>query len=180
MKIEGTYSIACPRELLFPLFTDPAVLARAVPGCRKLERESDDLFRASLEAGVGAIKGTYDGTVKVSERAPPERLVLAVEGQGKTGFVKGLARLSLAETQENGKPATNLAWEADVQVGGTIASVGQRMISGASKVMAGQFFAALEAEARAAAAGAAPPRQGPITNLFRLLRHLLGRLFRSG
>ncbi len=178
MKIEGESLVPGPRERVFALFVDEAVLRRCVPGVKKLEREGEDRFAGTLEVGVGSVKGVYDGTVTFKERAPPERLVMQVEAKGKQGFAKGTGSLRFEGVEAGGRPATRVVYEGDVQVGGTIASVGQRMVQGAAKVMAGQFFAAIEAEAKALEAQAPPPRQGPFLNLVRWLLSVVRGLLR--
>ena len=179
MKIEGTYTIAAGRERVFALLLDGAVLRRCVPGCKELTRQADDRFDATLEVGVGSVKGVYTGTLTIAEKVAPERLAMAVSGKGKAGFVNGKGTLRLEPIEEAGASATRIVYEGDVQIGGTIATVGQRMLSGAAAMMTGQFFAAIDAEAKAAAAEAPPPRQGALVNLFRwlwaLVRGLVGR-----
>lgn len=169
MKIDGEALVPGARERVFALLVDEAVLRRCVPGVQALERDGDDRFKGRLEVGVGSVKGVYDGTVTFKEKVEPERLVMLVEAKGKQGFAKGTGSLRLEAVDCGGKPATRVLYEGDVQVGGTIASVGQRMVQGAAKVMAGQFFAAVEAEAKAVEAQAPPPKQGPFRNLLRWL-----------
>jgi len=101
-----------------------------------------------------------------------------VDGQGKLGFVRGKGFLRLEAEESSGAPSTRLVYQGEVQIGGTLAGVGQRMIQAASKVMVGQFFAAIEAEAKAAqSTSAMPVRHGPLRNLLRWLRSILRGLF---
>ncbi|MBI3268982.1 MAG: carbon monoxide dehydrogenase subunit G [Planctomycetes bacterium] len=198
MKIDGEYLMPGSRARVFALLVDPAVLQRCVPGCKRLEREADHRYVATLEVGIGSVKGLFEGSVELAEQVPPERLVMLVEGKGKPGFAKGKGsvRLEALPDDAGGAPLTRVVYEGEVQVGGTIASVGQRMIQGASKVMAGQFFASLEAEAKVAAEAAAraaasaanpeapplppplPPKHGPVRAFGRWLWSLLRGLFR--
>ena len=89
-----------------------------------------------MKVGVAGLKGTYKGTAAIRDRKEPESLTLAFEGKGGPGFVRGTAAITLAEEAES----TRLDSTADVQVGGLIASVGQRMLGGVSKMMADKFF----------------------------------------
>src|SRR6266849_9455488 len=147
MKIEGTHELDAPRERVFALITDPEVLRRCIPGCESLEKTDEDTYAAIMKAGVGMIKGTFKGTVKLEEMRPPEHYRLAVDGKGGPGFVKGTGDFDLEEKDG----ATLIRYTGEMQVGGTIAGIGQRMIQGAAKMMATRFFTALEVEAKTAA-----------------------------
>jgi hypothetical protein len=174
MKIEGTHELRAPRERVFQLLTDPSVLQRCITGCESLEQTGADEYAATLRSGVGAIKGVFRGNVRLSEIRPPEHYRITVDGKGQPGFVKGTGEFDL--TEQNG--ATNIAYAGDLQVGGTIAGVGQRMVQGAAKMMAAQFFAALEAEAQAAVNEQPPPKHGFFRNALRWLSGLLRKLFK--
>jgi uncharacterized protein len=137
MKMEGTYTIPAPRQAVWEAFQDPERLRQALPGCEKLEAAGPDEYRATMKVGVAAIKGTFEGKVRLSNRQPPESYRMAVEGSGKPGFMKGDAVMTLADGEAG---ATTISYTADVQVGGLIAGVGQRMLGGVAKMMADQFF----------------------------------------
>jgi len=144
MKIEGTHQINAPRERVYALLTDPEILRRCIPGCESLEKTEENAYAATLKAGVGMVKGTFKGNVKLEAMRPPEHYRLAVDGKGGPGFVKGTGDFDLEEKDG----ATLIRYAGEMQVGGTIAGIGQRMIQGAAKMMASRFFVALEAEAR--------------------------------
>src|SRR5713226_2626072 len=144
MKIEGTQGLSTPRERVYGLLTDPEVLRRCIPGCESLVKTEQGHFEATLKAGVGAIKGTFRGNVNLEDMRPPEHYRLRVEGKGVMGFAKGSANFDLLEQDDR----TLINYSGELQVGGTIAGVGQRMIEGAAKMMASRFFTALETEAQ--------------------------------
>jgi uncharacterized protein len=145
MKIEGTQELHAPRERVYSALTDPEILQRCIPGCESLEKTAADTYAATLKAGVGAIKGTFKGEVRLENMRPPEHYRIVVEGKGGVGFAKGSADFDLEEKEG----ATLIKYSGELQIGGTIAGVGQRMIQGAAKMMAARFFAALEAEVKA-------------------------------
>ena len=136
MKIEGSADIPAPREKVWAAFLDPDVLAQALPGCEKLEAIGPNEYKATMKVGVAAIKGTFEGKVKLSDLEPPNRYRMAVEGSGGPGFVRGDAGMQLSDVDGG----TKVSYDADVQVGGLIASVGQRMLGGVSRMMLDQFF----------------------------------------
>ncbi|HEY7140844.1 MAG TPA: carbon monoxide dehydrogenase subunit G [Methylomirabilota bacterium] len=142
MTLDGSHLFKAPRDRVWALFNDPTVLARATPGCERLEPVGPDEFEATLSVGVAAVKGTYQGRLAITDKRAPEGYTLRVEGTGRPGFVKGEGRLSLAE-QEDGTLATI---KAEAQVGGLIAAVGQRLVGAAGRMLMSQFFSALEAE----------------------------------
>jgi carbon monoxide dehydrogenase subunit G len=136
MKIEGSADIPAPREKVWAAFLDPDVLAQALPGCEKLEAIGPNEYKATMKVGVAAIKGTFEGKVKLSDLEPPNRYRMAVEGSGGPGFVRGDAGMQMSDVDGG----TKVSYDADVQVGGLIASVGQRMLGGVTKMMLDQFF----------------------------------------
>jgi len=136
VKIEGSYDFPAPRQKVWAALLDPARLAAAMAGCEKLEAVGEGEYRAILKIGVAAVKGTFEGKVTLSDLEPPTRYKMAVEGSGGPGFVRGAAALELAEVQGG----TRLSYSADVQVGGLIASVGQRMLGGVAKMILDDFF----------------------------------------
>lgn len=170
MKLEGTHELRAARERVYAALLDPAVLARCIPGCERLEATGEHAYAATLRTGVGAIKGLFNGNVRLEDMRPPEHYRIVVDGKGQPGFLKGAGDLDLSEHEG----VTVIKYTGDVQVGGTIAGVGQRMIQGAAKMMAAQFFTALEAEAQAAPSD--PPPQHSFFSL--ALRWLAGRLRR--
>ena len=144
MLIEGTQELRAPRERVYAALIDPEILRRCIPGCESLELIGELTYAATLKAGVGSIKGAFKGIVRLEEMLPPEHYRIVVEGKGIVGFAKGSANFDLFD--QGG--STMIKYSGELQVGGTIAGVGQRMIQGAAKMMAGRFFTALEAEAR--------------------------------
>ncbi len=173
MKIEGTHQLNAPRERVYALLTNPEVLRRCIPGCESLEKTEENTYAATLKAGVGVVKGTFKGNVKLEAMRSPEHYRIVVDGKGGPGFVKGSGDFDL-EAQDGG---TLIKYAGEMQVGGTIAGVGQRMIQGAAKMMASQFFTALEAET--AAEGEAPPKQGLFRTALRWFSGWLRRLFQG-
>jgi carbon monoxide dehydrogenase subunit G len=137
MKIEGRYEIPASAERIFEALQDPGVLTRCIPGCEKLEETGDGKYKATLKVGIGAIRGTYTGSVAVTDREPVDRLTLAVDGSGAPGFVRGTGIVSLTE-RDGG--LTELAVAGDAAVGGKIAAVGQRMLGGVAKQLMDSFF----------------------------------------
>jgi carbon monoxide dehydrogenase subunit G len=137
MKVEGANEISAAQDKVWAAFLDPATLAKAIPGCEGLEEIGPGEYKAIMKVGVAAIKGTFEGKVKLMDLEPPSRYRMSVEGKGGPGFVKGEAAMSLAAVDPG---TTRVSYDADVQVGGLIASVGQRMLGGVSKMMLDQFF----------------------------------------
>jgi uncharacterized protein len=136
MKIEGTQDVPASQDKVWAAFLDPNTLAKAIPGCEGLEEVGPGEYKAVMKVGVAAIKGTFEGRVKLMDLEPPNRYRMAVEGKGGPGFVRGEAAMALAPIDGG----TRVSYDADVQVGGLIASVGQRMLGGVSKMMLDQFF----------------------------------------
>ena len=144
MKIEGTHELHVTRERVYALLTNPAVLQRCIPGCESLEKTDENTYAATLKAGIGAIKGRFKGSVRLEEMRSPEHYRIVVDAKGGPGFVKGSGDFDLEEKNSG----SLIKYAGEMQVGGIIAGVGQRMIEGAAKMMARKFFTALEKEAQ--------------------------------
>ncbi len=139
MKIDGSHDVPAPRQKVWDAFLNPELLRRAIPGCEKLEAIGPDEYKATMKVGVAAVKGTFEGKVKLSDLQPPESYRMSVEGSGGPGFVRGGTAIRLTDIDGG----TRVSYDADVQVGGLIAGVGQRMLGGVTKMMADKFFSTM-------------------------------------
>jgi len=138
MKIEGAYKVPGARDFVYKQLLDPKVLAHALPGCEELIPNADGSYQARMKVGIAAIKGTYQGRVEILDLNPPEGFRMRVNAQGKGGFLKGEGEISLTSVDEE----TTVSYSGETQVGGMIASVGQRMIQAATRKVVDQFFQA--------------------------------------
>ncbi len=138
MKLEGSYTVPAPRAKVWQELLNPQTLARSLPGCEKFEAKPDGSFSAELKVGIAAVKGTYRGRVEILDARPPERFRMKIDGQGSGGFLKGEGTLSLAD----GGQETTVSYSGEAQVGGLIASIGQRFVQGAARQVVNQFFEA--------------------------------------
>ena len=136
MKISGSYEIQAARDQVWRHLVEPHSLARCIPGCKKLKETRPQLYKAELEVGIAGIKGNYQGEVQLSELKPPVRLKMTLQGQGKSGHLKGVGKIQLLEKAKH----TDIQYSGDVQIGGLVASVGQRMMLVAARRMTQQFF----------------------------------------
>jgi uncharacterized protein len=142
MEIAGSYTFNAQPSRVWDLLMDPVVISSCIPGCERLEPVGEDRYRARLTVALAAITGTYDGTVVISDKAPPTSYRLTVEGQGKPGFVKGTITIALHADQAT----TIVDVNGKVETGGPIARLGQRLIGSVSKMMQDRFFACLQSK----------------------------------
>jgi len=152
MKLQGTATLHGDRETVFAALTDPGVLARCIPGCESLDLTGQDSYKMTVSAGVGAIRGRYDGQVRLTDLVRPDGYVMNARGAGGAGTVDATCRVDLVADGDR----TQLTYSADATVGGPVAGVGQRMISAVAKRMAGQFFSAVDDELTGARAPLQP------------------------
>ena len=136
MRIAGTAQLQAPPDVVYDSLQDGRVLAATIPGVQSLEQISDNHYKLSITAGVASIKGTYAGEVVLSQQNRPESFVMTASGSGAPGTVKADVAVRLEE-RDGG---TVLTYDADAVVGGMVGGVGQRMITGVAKKMAGVFF----------------------------------------
>ncbi len=179
MKIEGSEHVALAPDVVWQALNTPRVLQASTPGLVRLDETAPDHFEATLELKLPAVSGRFEGTLDIVEREAPARMKLRLKGKGAPGFVDGGAELFLAAADGG----TQLRYSADVQVGGQVARLGQRMLSGVSKEMAGQFFetfAKLAAPGGAQGGAAAPAPPSALRAFLGLLLRLARRLLRRG
>lgn len=191
MRLEGSRSLALPLAEAWRRLDDPAVIQQCTPGLERLEETAPDHFEAVLEVKLPAVTGRFTGSIDFLERTPEQRLRMRVRGKGAAGFVDGEATLDLSGPAHSGSAhsgspdgGSTVRWSADVQIGGQVARLGQRMISGVGKEMAGQFFDALErvdAQTHAPGVGgpgapsaALPPWRAALQLAWRTLLRLVG------
>lgn len=141
MKVTGEATLHAPVARVWDALIDPAVLVRTIPGCQQLEAVDDDEYRMTVTAGVASIKGTYLGTVRLTDQQQPSSFVLRAAGSGAPGTVQADVLVSLAD---DGQGGTRLTYDADAVVGGTVGGVGQRMLAGVARKTAGEFFRAVD------------------------------------
>lgn len=137
MTMTGDYQIAAPREVVWAKLNDADVLRACIPGCEELTKLSDTEFEATAKAKIGPVSAKFKGRVTLTDLDPPNGYRISGEGQGGVaGFAKGGATVRLAE-QDGG---TLLSYEVEAQIGGKLAQLGQRLINGAAKKLADEFF----------------------------------------
>jgi hypothetical protein len=147
--IEGQTRFDAEPARVWSALLDPAIIAQCVPGCEELTETEPDRFTARLKVGVGPVSGRYEGTLRITEKEPPSRYAMTFEGQGGVGFVRGAGSATLRADAGS----TLVAYRCDVEVGGALAAVGQRMLEGASRFLVNQMFDKLRA---VVARGSAP------------------------
>lgn len=137
MHITGTYTFSADPETVYALMLSKDALAHCLPGAEELEEIGPATYRATLKVGVAGIKGTYVCTITATDQVPGKSWTLTVEGQSKSGNLKGVGHFTL---EDNGEDGTTLGYEGDAELLGPLAGVGQRMMGPASRMIIGQFF----------------------------------------
>lgn len=137
MEISGEFVIPVGRQQVWEALNDPEVLAQCIPGCESIERESDTEFLAKMKAKIGPVKARFQSRILLSNLNPPQSYTISGEGKGgPAGFGKGSADVTLAEIDGS----TTLHYTATLQVGGKLAQVGSRLVGGAARKIADDFF----------------------------------------
>jgi carbon monoxide dehydrogenase subunit G len=141
MKLEGEHVFKGPRQDVWDLIRDPEVLSTCLPGTQSLNKISDQEYEGNMNVRIGPVSGTFAGKLFVTNEKAPESCTLTVDGRGAPGFGKGVGNVRFTD---NGDGTTLMNYDGDLQVGGTLASVGQRMLDSVSKSMIRQGFEALD------------------------------------
>lgn len=137
MKVQGQWEFSAKREMVWKTLTDPDIVAQCIPGCERMELAGEDTYTAVLAIGIGSVKGRYTGKITMADKEFPVRYRLIIEGSSSVGFVKGEGSITLQET-DDGKTIVTL--EGEAQVGGTIATVGSRLIQATANMLINRFF----------------------------------------
>ena len=137
MNLSSTYTFQAPRQVVWDLLIDPTVVAECLPGCESLEPSGEDTYTAVLMVGIASITGRYDARVTLADKAEPESYRLVVDAKGRPGFVRGEARVELADGNDG---QTVVSVDGRGQIGGVIARVGQRLVGTVGKTMMDRFF----------------------------------------
>src|SRR5690242_19709904 len=154
MDMTGEFRIPAPRETVWKGLNDPEILKRSIAGCEELEKTSDTEFAAKVTAKVGPVKARFGGKVTLSDLDPPNGYTITGEGSGgAAGFAKGGAKVKLEDAADGG---TLLKYEVHAQIGGKLAQIGSRLVDGAARKMADEFFATFAATVEAQSGTATP------------------------
>lgn len=139
MKVEGSHPFEAPREVVWPTLLDPHVLAKIMPGCEKLDQIGDNEYEGIIKIKVGPVQGTFNGKVTLANIDAPNGYEMQVSGKGPAGFVNGTGKLWL----EGNNGQTILHYTGDADVGGKIASVGQRLMDTSARAVIRQSLEGL-------------------------------------
>jgi uncharacterized protein len=137
MVMTGEQQLAAPREKVWAMLNDPAVLKACIPGCESLDVIGENEFLAVASNRIGPVKARFKGKVRLTDLDPPNGYKISGEGDGGVaGFAKGGASVTLA----NKDGGTLLSYNVEAQIGGKLAQLGQRLVNGAAKKLADDFF----------------------------------------
>ncbi len=145
MELAGTYTFDAPRDVVWQALLDPEVLAKVMPGCEKLEQIGENEYQGVIKIRVGPVQGVFQGTVSLSNINAPESYHMRVDGKGAPGFMKGEGEVRL-EAQGD---STLMHYSGKAQVGGRIASVGQRLLDSSAKALTRQSLDGLDKQIQA-------------------------------
>ncbi|MEQ6437913.1 carbon monoxide dehydrogenase subunit G [Comamonas sp. w2-DMI] len=148
MEMRASRPLAVSQPQAWEALNDPQALKACLAGCEKFEPAEDGGYSVVMAVRIGPVSARFNGKIVLSDVVPPESYTIAFEGQGGVaGFGKGQAHVRLAPDPEEPGDAQRclLAYEVQAQVGGKIAQLGQRLIDGAARNMADDFFARFDA-----------------------------------
>ena len=137
MQFSGSVEIAAPRERVWAFVIDPNQVGQCGPGVESIEVIDDTHFKATAKVGIGFISARFVVNMEFAEMQAPDRATIKAHGQAPGSAVDANASRSLSDDGEGG---TVMDWVADVNLSGTLASVGARLIEGTANKMIGQTF----------------------------------------
>jgi len=142
MILSGTFTFRGPRALVWQLLQDPEVLVTVMPGAQRLSRVADGRYQGVMKVGLGPVTAAeFALDVTLDDLSPPERFTMVIDSKGTLGFARGTANVAL---DEEGPDRTAMHYTSELQIGGRIASVGQRVVESAAKAMTARGLQALQ------------------------------------
>ncbi len=148
MNLSGTFTFAGPRATVWALLHDPAVLAKALPGTKTLTLAGPDRYEGAMKVSIGPLTAAeFAVVVTLTDQIEPSHFAMQIDGKGGVGFARGGATIDLADARTDG--GTVMTYSSDIQIGGRIAAVGQRLVESVSRMMMKQALDALSAELQA-------------------------------
>jgi len=137
MELNDEIKIAAPRDVVYAALNNPEILQECIPGCQELIKHSDTELEAKVVLKVGPVKARFSGNVTLDVSGAPDAFSLAGEGSGgAAGYAKGGADVTLEDVDGE----TLLKYTAKAEIGGKLAQLGNRLIHGTAKKLAGKFF----------------------------------------
>ena len=141
MKVEGEHLFTGTQQQVWDLFRDTEVMAAALPGTKKMELVGENTYEAIMNVRIGPVAGEFSGQLVISNEKHPNSYTMTVDGRGKPGFLKGVGDVILTDQGEN---QTLMGYTGEVQIGGRLAAVGQRLIDTVAKSIISQAFETLD------------------------------------
>jgi len=151
MEMQASRPLAVGQQQAWDALNDPEVLKACIPGCDKVEATGEHQYAVGMALKIGPVSARFAGKITLSDIVPPQSYTIAFDGQGGVaGFGKGQAQVRLEALPPDalGQPCCALHYQVQAQVGGKIAQLGQRLIDGAAKGMAEDFFKRFDEEMR--------------------------------
>ncbi|HTH58909.1 MAG TPA: carbon monoxide dehydrogenase subunit G [Paraburkholderia sp.] len=138
MKLTESYTLPVSQQRAWEALNDTDILRASIPGCDGIEADGEHAYTVSLSASVGPVKARFKGRMQLTDIDAPRSYTIVFEGQGgAAGFGKGNTHVTL---EADGDAATKLSYTAHAQVGGKLAQIGSRLVDGAARKIAGEFF----------------------------------------
>jgi uncharacterized protein len=138
MELTESYTLPVPQQRAWEALNDTEILRASIPGCDSIEPDGENAYAVAMSASVGPVKARFRGRMQLTDIVAPNTYTIVFEGQGgAAGFGKGTAHVTLAA---DGDESTTLSYTASAQVGGKLAQIGSRLVDGAARKIAGEFF----------------------------------------
>jgi carbon monoxide dehydrogenase subunit G len=144
MELSETHTLPVAQQQTWDALNDTDILRACIPGCESIDPDGENAYLVALSAAVGPVKARFKGRMQLTDIDAPNTYTIVFEGQGgAAGFAKGNAQVIL---EADGDAATKLSYSAHAQVGGKLAQIGSRLVDGAARKIAGEFFRRFSAQ----------------------------------
>ncbi|SAL41887.1 carbon monoxide dehydrogenase subunit G [Caballeronia arvi] len=145
MELTETHTLPVPQARAWEALNDTSILKICIPGCDSIDADGENAYNVAMTAAVGPVKARFKGRMELTNIDAPHTYTIVFEGQGgAAGFSKGSATVNLEPGDD--ADTTTLSYTANAQVGGKLAQIGSRLVDGAARKIAGEFFKRFSAQ----------------------------------
>jgi len=136
LQFQGDFTSEFSRERVWQFINNVEEVAKCFPGFKSIEKTGENTYKLVARVGIGFIKGDFIANLSLENVNPIQSMTLKAKGTGMGSTVDLAANINLDDEGNQ----TLMKWVADVKVGGTLASIGARLIEGAAQQIISELF----------------------------------------
>jgi carbon monoxide dehydrogenase subunit G len=151
LKIEKTFQVQEPVEMVWGFLSDPGKVAACVPGAQITEQVDETTYKGTVSVKVGPSVTNYSGEAQIL-RLDPQHHEIEILGKGQDVRGRGSASMKMTgKLLALADGETQVTSSSEITVVGILAQMGSRVIIEVSNVMFGEFTKNFQAQLKQSA-----------------------------